>query len=217
MPTAELLAALPTLERTVTLTRALAVLDVVMSEEWDDRYYSFDPAWDEGEQMASMRNGQGDTWFCWIGAPGAAIAGFDHEAAMSPYSREPPKLWPGLVDDLPEAFRVPVLEEPAFSTTDLTFVVWRQPGDGAWRASEVAPPAGDDPDGAEWMLGPLYGDHPADYVEFAAEYYEVDVPLDAVAAVDAGEPLGAALVAALNPERDPAAARAEAAEVGHPV
>ena len=216
MPDAELLAALPTLERTVGLTRALAVLDIVMSEEWEDRYFSFDPAWAEGEQMASMRNGQGDTWFCWIGAAGAAIAGFDHEAAMTPYAHDPPRLWPGLVDDVPEAFRVPVLEEPAFSTTDLTFVIWRQAGDAAWQASSVQPPDGPDPDGAQWLLDPLVEDRPERYVGFVEEYYEVEVPLDAVAAVYAGEPLTPALVAALNPERDTAAARAEAAEAGHP-
>jgi hypothetical protein len=217
MPKPELLAALPTIDRTRELTRALAVLDTMMSEEWDSRYFSFDPAWSEGEQMGSMRNGSGDDWYCWFGAAGAAIVGFDHESDMSPYHEDPPELWPGLIEPVPEAFREPVLEEAAFEISDSTFVIWRESGDDSWYAADIDLPDGEDPDGAEALLEPLVADDPVQwYVDFAADYYEEEVDAEAVAAIFRGEPLTAALVTRLNPDRDAAAALAEAADMGYP-
>lgn len=217
MPTAELLAALPSLVRTLELTRALAVLDAVMSEDWESRYYSFDAAWDKGERMASMRNGSGDDWFCWFGAPGSAIVGFAHESPMSPYAQDPPALWPGLLDDIPDVFRAPVLDEPAFSISDTTFVIWREPDDPAWQASRIQLPDETDPDGAGYLLQLLIDDQPERYVEFAADYYERDLPLEPVAAIYRTDPLTTALVMAINPHRDANAARSEVAEMGYPL
>ena len=36
-----------------------AVLDLIVSPDWDGRYYSFNSKWSENEQMGSMRNGCG--------------------------------------------------------------------------------------------------------------------------------------------------------------
>ena len=44
---------IPTLRQ---LTRSLAMLDAIMSPEWESRYFSFDSHWGVGEEM---RNGQG--------------------------------------------------------------------------------------------------------------------------------------------------------------
>jgi hypothetical protein len=57
------LTALPTMETLKKLTKSLAMLDAIIMREWDYRYYSFNSKWAEGEQMASMRNGQGDGWY----------------------------------------------------------------------------------------------------------------------------------------------------------
>lgn len=216
MPSPDVLAALPGLARTRELTRALAVLDCVMADDWESRYYSFDPAWAEGEQMASMRNGSGDDWFCWFGAPGAAIVGFDHESALSPYAQRLPGLVPGLLDGIPDAFRTPVLEEPAFAIEDTTFVLWRLTTDDTWHAGPVELPDGPDPDGARSLLELVLDDDPAAYVTFAADVLEVEVDPEAVAAISRSEPLTAERVAALNPDRDPQDALREAAEMTYP-
>lgn len=52
----------PELER---ICKGIAALDAMLWEEWQDRYYSFDHAWNTsaGQRMASMRNGEGDEWF----------------------------------------------------------------------------------------------------------------------------------------------------------
>ena len=217
MPSEALLRALPALERTRALTRSLAVLDAILSPEWEYRYYSFDPSWGDDQAMASMRNGSGDDWFCWIGPPGAAILGFDHESPMSPYAVEPRRLWPGLTEGIPQAFVEPVLREPAFSPAETTFLIWREREDSAWRSGPVEPPGGRDPDGAEWMLALVHRDDPRGYVEYAADYYEVELGLGPVAAVWRSEPLTPEVVEALNPGVTLADVRDDVAATGYPI
>ena len=55
--TLETLHLLPELERLRELCKALAILDAMIEPEWQLRYFSFDIKWDEGEEMASMRDG----------------------------------------------------------------------------------------------------------------------------------------------------------------
>ena len=47
------------------LTQSIAMLEAIVSPEWEYRYFSFNRLWDEskGERMASMRNGSGDEYF----------------------------------------------------------------------------------------------------------------------------------------------------------
>ena len=198
---------IPTFRR---LTRSLAVLDAILAPTWEDRYYSFDAHWAPGELMASMRNGQGDHWFAVISERGIILFGLDHESPM--YRPDDP--WPGVLDGIPPelaAFR----DEPAFDTRNTTFCLWRRAGASAWERGPVRFPPGDDPDGAAHMIRHLDG-HPETYVTFAAEYYEVTVPLDAVAAIYRHERATDALVARLNPTRDLHDLASDLAEIGYP-
>ncbi|MGW0194236.1 hypothetical protein [Nonomuraea sp. NPDC003201] len=91
--------------------RSMAVLEAILSPDWESRRHSFDAGWAPGEEMASMRNGSGDEYSIVFVAGGAYVRGFDHEAAMSPYGNDGP--WPGVLDSVPDVFRHCV-EEPAF-------------------------------------------------------------------------------------------------------
>jgi hypothetical protein len=82
------LTALPKIEELKEFTQSLAMFDAIIMREWVYRYYSFNCKWAEGEQMASMRNGEGDGWYCCFGFPGGFLKGFDHESEMSPWSME---------------------------------------------------------------------------------------------------------------------------------
>jgi hypothetical protein len=212
VPDHSVLSALPSIDALRARTRALAVLDAVIGDEPEMRYFAFDAAWDEGEEMASMDNGSGDNWFAWFGTFGAAIIGFDHESSMSPYAQDPPALWPGLFDGVPEGFRAPVIDEPAFSPDATTFIVWRERSDDAWRTTLDT-----DADGSADFLRPVLDDDPGWFVEFCAEYYEVSVDADLIAAVYRSEPLTRDVVRGLNPSRDVAAVLAEASAMGYPV
>lgn len=60
--------------------RSLAMLDAILSPEWEYRYYSFNSKWAEGELMGSMRSGCGDYWFALFCSAGVALHGIAHEA-----------------------------------------------------------------------------------------------------------------------------------------
>lgn len=47
--------ALPGIDGLMRLTQSLAILDAVLSPEWEYRYYSFNQAWAAGEKMALCR------------------------------------------------------------------------------------------------------------------------------------------------------------------
>ena len=51
---------LPSIQEVRRIAQSLAMLDAILSPEWDDRYHSFNSAWGLNEEMASMRNGSGD-------------------------------------------------------------------------------------------------------------------------------------------------------------
>ena len=48
------LSAMPDLAGFRRLARSVAMLDAILSPEWEFRYYSFNSKWAEGEMMASM-------------------------------------------------------------------------------------------------------------------------------------------------------------------
>jgi hypothetical protein len=206
---------LPTIGTLRKLTKSLAMLDAILMPEWDNRYYSFNSKWAENEQMASMRNGQGDGWYCGFGLSGAFLKGFDHESEMSPWSMEITKVWPGVLDAVPDAFKS-FATEPAFSMEDTTFCMWRGIQDAQWNAGKVSFPAGDDPDGSEWMLSILDG-NPNTYKSWAEDYYERPVSLPAVQQIYEHAPLTAELVQALSATVEFEALLADALEIGYSV
>lgn len=142
------LGGLPNIEGFRRLTQALAMLDAIISPEWEYRYYSFNSHWAEGGMIASMRNGSGDYWFALLSSDGIALHGFSHEATMF----RPGKPWPGVFEELPEEFRHNFLREPAFMTEDSTFCIWRRSIDDRWSCGSIEFPQTTDPDGSESLL-----------------------------------------------------------------
>ena len=101
MSAADVAARLPEIEVVRAWTRSLAVLDAVMSPEWESRYFSFDTAWGVDE-MAPMRKGSGDEYSIVFDRHGAFIRGFDHESPLSPWAQNPFAVVAGLLDDVPD-------------------------------------------------------------------------------------------------------------------
>ncbi|WP_326826799.1 hypothetical protein [Streptosporangium sp. NBC_01756] len=194
---ARLLPGIPVLR---DLCRSMAVLEAILSPDWESRYHSFDTDWSSGEEMASMRNGSGDEYSIVFSTAGAYVRGFDHEAVMSPYGNDGP--WPGVIDSVPDVFRRCV-EESAFCDEDgmpvVTACLWREADDGRWQTGEIEYPDGEsDPDGSAHLFGLLVDPSPEAFQRFAEDYYEVPVDLDAVRHLYALRPLTQAVVTALN-------------------
>jgi hypothetical protein len=176
---------------------SLAVLDAIMSPDWQFRYYSFDGAWGADAMMASMRNGSGDDLFIAFGEGGVLIKGFGHEMPMAPHALgRDGEVWPGIYDGLPEALRG-FQNEPAFSPESVTFCIWWDVARPGWRVGVREFAQGDDPDGSEELLA-IYDGKPDKYATWASDYYEREVAVDGVAAIYRHEPLTEQLVLQLN-------------------
>lgn len=189
---------------------ALATLDAMISPEWEYRYYSFDPRWGPGLEMASMRNGQGDEWFLLFGSFGAALKGYDHESHI-----------PGTEYGMTVRNTVPApfaafLDEPAFTMNLATFCYWREPQASAWSKVWLDEARYEQmPDGSADLLGLLIAPAAA-YQAFAGSYFERDIPLAVIEDIYRHSPLTALLVEQLNPDLSLGEAHAIAEETGYP-
>ncbi|MFI6585918.1 hypothetical protein [Embleya sp. NPDC050493] len=196
---------------------SMAMVEAVLNPD-GERYYSFSATWSESQETASMRNGSGDEFDIVFSSAGAYIRGFDHESPMSPYVDDEP--WPGVVDSVPEVFH-DCVTEPAFMFDDMpavTVCMWREAGDDRWRAGEIDFPEGHaDPDGAGWLFRLLTDPTPEAFQDFAEDYYETAVDIDAVRHMYAHRPLRRDTVRALNATASWASVAEAAAAIGYPV
>lgn len=203
---------LPSIAELRRLTRSMAMLDAVLSPEWDYRYYSYNVSWGPGEEMASMRDGSGDEWFLLFDTHGAALKGFAHELPNA-YA----ETFPTLIRRSVPADFASFLDEPAFAQMQATFCIWRRTTDAWWTAVPADPgmwPNG--VDGSDELLA-LFDGRPQSYQEWAEDYYEHEVDLEVVKAIYAHQPLTQHLVHQLNPDLSLAEAVHFAQEIGYPV
>ncbi len=205
---------LPEIDNLKKLLQSLATLDLIMSPEWEDRYYSFNSKWYAQEQMASMRNGCGDSFFVLFTPEGCFFKGFSHESIISSWNTKNQDIWLGLLDGIPDEFSE-AKKEPAFSMDDISFCFWRRKIDSVWDHGPISFPEGNDPDGSEFLLECMDGDV-ASYKNYAKEYYEQDIPLKAIQHVYTHLPLTEKIVNMLNPNISLSALIDELSEIGYP-
>ena len=198
---------LPPPKRLRELSIANAVLDAIIMPEWELRYFSHNSRWDEGEEMASLRNGSGSHHYMLFSTSGAFIKGFDVDSSLN----TSPVGW--ATREVPTAMRS-CLGEPAFEMGDLTYCTWWRDEREKWehgmpREERLL----DEPLGYLDLLL----DDPAKYANWASEYYEQAVPTASVRWVQAGKPLAEEIVASLNPGVSIDDIREELDEIGYPL
>jgi hypothetical protein len=209
-------AKLPAIPIVRRVSQAVAMLDATLMPEWESRYYSFSADWSgSGWELAQMRNGSGDDYFIAFTPGGAFVKGFAHESAMSPWTFDPPRLWPGLVETVPAEF-AECLNEPAFSMERTTFCLWRRHHDPAWQTGPITYPDAPYADGAGDLLHLLVDRQPAAHQAWAQDYYERPIDLTAVTLIYDLQPLTPQLVAALNPDRTLEQLAPEHSGIGYP-
>ncbi|MFF3215829.1 hypothetical protein ACFYYB_35080 [Streptomyces sp. NPDC002886] len=195
---------LPVAEIVRARSKAMAMLDAVLSPEWEFRYYSYDRQWAPSEELASMKDGSGNDYVIVFSEAGVYAQATSHESPISANRVSPPVPWPGLFDSLPQTLR-PFAQEVAFLDPNgvqrATVCLWREVTDSEWKCGDVQVPNedGEDADGAEWLFGLLLKGSAEAYLEFAEDYYEVAPALDAVQHVYDLKPLTQEVVSALNP------------------
>ena len=187
---------LPSIERLVKRCRALAALELILSPDWQWRYYSFDSHWSPDEQMASMRDGCGDEWWMVFHRSGwAALKGLGHESPAWNLHRE--KLSLALQGSFPGGFEG-FSTEPAFRWNVTSFAFFHAAGNDGWtRVNDLAGYSDDDA-GETQLLAHLVGS-PSDYAAFAKDYYETEIHEHIVAEIFALQPITEAVVSGLNP------------------
>jgi hypothetical protein len=208
------LSLLPDVSHLKALMQSLAMLDSILMNDWEYRYYSFDSNWNKNSAVASMRDGEGDELFAMFMPFGAILKGFAHESAMSPYRVNPPNMWHCVLDNVPSAFSE-FLSEPAFSPLDTTFCIWRMGDDSMWKCGNIDYPDEKDPDGSEDLLAILDG-KPKTYQIWAEKYYNQAVDLAAVKQIYEHQPLTEELITVINSKTSIADVLKESVVIGYP-
>jgi hypothetical protein len=194
--------------------RALATLDLILSPEWEYRYYSFNSRWAPGEAMASMRDGCGDEWWLVFSDKGwAALKGLAHEAPAAAEGGE--ALSRALQAACPESIRQ-FAEEPAFRWDDTGFCHFRVSEQDEWKRANDLTPFAHLETGEEELLKHLSGTA-EDYAKNAAGYFERELPLEIVQHVFDHKPITPEVVARLNPDLELSEIEEELhVEIGYP-
>ncbi|MGE0760814.1 MAG: hypothetical protein AB7O38_27640, partial [Pirellulaceae bacterium] len=138
---------------------------------------------------------QGDDYIALFNSYGCFHKGFVHDSPVAAWSIDPDEHYRGLPPELEWC-----ASEPAFSTENVTWCIWRSFSDPQWTCNLLDLPSGDDPDGSSYLLSPLDG-KPETYWQWAEEYYERGIALHAVKAIYERQPLTDELITALNAKR----------------
>jgi hypothetical protein len=106
---------LPDRERLQRVCKAISVLDAIISQEWEYRYYSYNNKWADNEEFCEMRNGSGDQMLVLFRQDGCIINGFAHELEQQNKEK--------LTKNLPSIFDEFIFGEPV-KTIGTTFCLW---------------------------------------------------------------------------------------------
>ena len=186
--------------------KSMAMLDAILSPEWQYRFFSFNVAWTEETQLGSVRDGSGiELFFVFTdGRCAFKINDAEHLSAMTN----------GATTAIPPEY-LSVLSEPAFSPADFTAFGWFDSLSGLWHEVSSESPIGTTP-----LVASIFASHlpmtPGDYKTWAEEYYEVDIDIHDVKAIFDRTALIDELVQSLNNEISLPVLVEDELEIGYP-
>jgi hypothetical protein len=203
--------------------QALTLMESLLCADPELRFHAVHPQWAEHATFAEMNDREGNYWYAWFSPAGALLWGADHDCPMSPWRRDPPSLWPGLLDGVPSELAdhtaTPPLDHDA-----LTFCLWSTPESPQWRHGRIAFPRSaawaeswnDDPDGSGHLLALVTGTAEV-IARYARDTWGILLDAEAADRLLQGAPADEALVGALFRRTDPMEALRAAAGLGLPV
>lgn len=145
----------------IRIQQRIALLEAILSPEWEYRYFSFNAHWAPNQMMASMRDGSGSEWFALIDDYGIAIA-----------ARIPCPADTTVFQNLPEHWQYEnFLHEPAFTNVMKhgSFCAYKADSEPEWTI-HVAP---ENISAFAELFFAVNGDVDA-YCDFVVDYYEQD-------------------------------------------
>jgi hypothetical protein len=181
---------LPDRKSLATICKAISVLDAIISQEWEYRYYSYNSKWDKDEECLQMRNGSGDEMHILFREDGCVINGFAHEYDQQDKEK--------LTQNLPPIFTEFIFGEPVKSI-GTTFCVWTTELKN-WQVGQIE----SSEDNSEEMLN-IFDGQPQTYVDWATEYFEENykesgIPFDTVSKIYNGQTLTKEMVLSIVDE-----------------
>ena len=177
---------LPDRKSLETIGKAISVLDAIISQEWQYRYYSFSSKWSTDERCLQMRNGSGEEMLVLFRDNGCVINGFAHEFEKKDKA--------ALTHNLPAMFNDFIFGEPVTSI-GTTFCLWTTELKN-WQVGQLE----NFDDNSEEMLN-IFDGQPATYVDWATDYFEQSgIPLDTVKKIYDGQPLTKGMVLSIVDE-----------------
>lgn len=184
-------ALLPDYRKLKNICKAMAVLDSILSPEWQYRYHSYNSVWAENEEFFEMRDGEGVQLLLLFLGDGAVLNGF--------ISGQEPADKQKLFNLLPEKFHEFIYGEPV-SSAGTTFCLWQTDGDPNWHTHQLAAAL----TASTVLLSPLDG-FPDHYKQWADTYFESNgrtgsIPLETVSRIFGLQPLNRAMVLSLSPQ-----------------
>lgn len=198
---------LPDRKTLQTICKAISVLDAIISQEWQYRYYSFNSKWDTNERCLQMRNGSGDEMHILFREDGCAINGFAHEYKQQDKSK--------LTYNLPPIFKDFLFGEPVTSI-GTTFCLWTSELK-KWEVGQLE----NVEDNSEEMLN-IFDGQPQTYIDWAIEYFEESykesgIPIDTVTKIYGGQTLTREMVLSIVEElEDWEKLEKDLIEIGYP-
>ena len=90
-----------------------------MEQEWEIRYYSYNPSWDVDEEVFEMKNGCGEEMLILFNKHGAVISGINNE--YFDWEADSPKI-ENLAKGLPKQFDDFIYNEPIKSIKVLLYL-----------------------------------------------------------------------------------------------
>ena len=143
-------------------SKGLALLDAIIMPDWENRYFSFNHAWNPnaGERMASMRNGAGGEYFILLSENGVVGKVFDQLNSARAVLE---------LQSIPDEFSS-FKDEAAFKLNDVTFYFYRRKEDLRWFSL---------PEGLSYFPYLRFlSDGASFYHEWAEGYYERSINKD---------------------------------------
>ncbi|OXA86605.1 hypothetical protein [Flavobacterium hercynium] len=176
---------LPSKDLLQKICKAISVLDAIISQEWEYRYYSYNSAWAKKEEFFEMRNGCGDQMLILFLENSCVINGFAHE--LYDFEDELPAK-SKLTKNLPETFNEFIFGEPV-KTIGTTFCIWTNESE-KWEIGDLKNIY---EDGSEEMLS-IFDGNPQTYIDWATDYFESSykesgIPLKTVTEIYNGKTL----------------------------
>lgn len=181
---------LPNKKSLQNICKAISVLDAIICQEWEYRYYSYNSKWAENEEFCEMRDGSGDLMNILFLENQCVINGFAHEFQHNKKS--------DLTQGMPEIYHEFIFGEPVASL-GTSFCLWTNNAEN-WEVGVIK----DYNDNSEDLLA-IFDGNPQTYIDWASEYFddsykESGIPLEIVTKIYQGEILTKEMVLSIVAE-----------------